>query len=331
MKANAGGQIDLRAVVGRESLIRSLWEILEQQSVVITADRRIGKTTILRKMQAEPRSGWVPVFQDLERHHSALDFAVAVYREVDRFLSGQNKVARRTRELIQKLGGTEVGGIVKLPPASQADWKEVLSRSIEDLIEENLKTERRLLFLWDEVPFMLANIRDREGEQTAMQVLDVLRALRQTHVGLRMVLTGSIGLHHVVRSLKEANYANAPVNDMAKVEVPPLAGEDAALLASELLKGEEIQVMHEADTAAKIAAESDGVPFFIHHIVRALRNRGGEVSTADVGAVVVGQLTDANDPWELLERDHYLKRDREGLVQFRFPLIRRWWKLNQGL
>ena len=33
----------------------------------------------------------------------------------------------------------------------------------------------------------------------------------------------------------------------------------------------------------------------------------------------------------LMERDHYLKRDEAGRYQFRFPLIRRWWKLNRGL
>jgi len=33
----------------------------------------------------------------------------------------------------------------------------------------------------------------------------------------------------------------------------------------------------------------------------------------------------------LLERDHYLKRNEDGCFRFRFPLIRRWWKINRGL
>jgi hypothetical protein len=33
----------------------------------------------------------------------------------------------------------------------------------------------------------------------------------------------------------------------------------------------------------------------------------------------------------LLERDHYLQRAGNGQYQFRFPLIRRWWKINRGL
>ena len=186
MKANPGGQIDIKAVVGREPLIKILWETVEQQSLVITAERRIGKTTIIKKMRDEPATGWAPVFQDLERCHSAAEFAMAVYKEIHQFLSTKGRFARRAKEWFTAMGGTEVGGLFKLPETAGPHWKDVLIRSVEDLIHENDATGAKLLFLWDEMPFMLANIRDREGEQTAMEVLDLLRALRQTHSGLRM-------------------------------------------------------------------------------------------------------------------------------------------------
>ena len=57
MKANPGGQIDFKAVIGRERLIQVLWETVEQQSLVITAERRIGKTTVIKKMRHEPVAG----------------------------------------------------------------------------------------------------------------------------------------------------------------------------------------------------------------------------------------------------------------------------------
>jgi len=41
MKANPGGQIIPDQVVGRDGLIRDLWETLERQSVLLTAERRI--------------------------------------------------------------------------------------------------------------------------------------------------------------------------------------------------------------------------------------------------------------------------------------------------
>lgn len=390
MKANPGGQIDTKSVIGRDRLIQTLWDTVALQSLVITAERRIGKTTVIKKMRDEPAMNWVPVFQDLERCHSAEEFAMAVYKEIHHFLSGKGRATRRAKELFTALGGTEVGGLFKLPQTGGSHWKDVLTRAIEDLIHENDATDKNLLFLWDEVPFMLANIRDREGEQTAMEVLDLLRSLRQTHAGLRMVITGSIGLHHVLSSLKDKNYANSPTNDMAAIDVPPLSEQDAIELAVSLIDGETLPSPDKPEVAAKIAREADCFPFYIHHIVKALKIRGLGATPDNVEHVVASQLVDANDPWELLhyreripiyygndqkavnrildqlavqqstasvnklldmlkgasqfddrdrllrllslmERDHYLKREEDGTYQFRFPLIRRWWKLNRGL
>ena len=260
MKANPGGQIDVKSVIGRDRLIKILWETVEQQSLVITAERRIGKTTVMKKMMAEPLAGWLPVYQDLETCHSAIEFAMAVYREVHQFLSGKGKITRRSKELFGALGGTELGGFFKLPEKAESSWKDVLTKAIEDLMHEN-DGKTKLLFLWDEVPFMLMNIRDNrrdgEGEQTAMQVLDHLRWLRQTHSGLRMVITGSIGLHHVITSLKDKKYGNAPLNDTASIDVPPLAPGDAAKLAALLVEGEGLTAHDLAKTAGSIAHEAD--------------------------------------------------------------------------
>lgn len=69
---------------------------------------------------------------------------------------------------------------------------------------------------------MLDNIckQQGEGEAAAMQILDVLRALRQQpNSRLRMVLTGSIGLHHVVSMLRQKGDPNSPINDMRRIEV----------------------------------------------------------------------------------------------------------------
>ncbi len=230
---------------------------------------------------------------------------MVVYREIHQFLSQRGKITRRARELFTALGGMEIGGVFKLPEKAGAQWKDVLTRSVEDLIHENDASGTRLLFLWDEMPFMLANIRDREGEQTAMEVLDLLRALRQTHSALRMIVTGSIGLHHVLSSLREKNYANSPVNDMASIDVPPLAPADAALLATLLIEGEALPSAEKRAAAETIAQEANCFPFYIHHIVKALKTRGLGATPETVRRVVTSQLVDANDPWELL---HYRER-----------------------
>jgi hypothetical protein len=152
---------------------------------------------------------------------------------------------------------------------------------------------------------MLQGISAREGEAIAMEILDVLRSLRQKHPAFRMVLTGSVGLHHVIRSLKDRGYANASVNDMYELEVPPLEHDDACQLARSLIAGERLATESLDETVAAIADAADGIPFYIHHIVRELKISNSTASPQTVANTVSAQLLDANDPWKL---GHYRER-----------------------
>ncbi len=221
-RANPGGQLGIDQILGRDELIKAIWEILENQSVMMTAERRIGKTSIIRKMQAEPPEGWVPVLQDLEQFHSANEFATAVYREVSAFLGMQANVLQQLRAIWDGLGGTEIGGVLKLPDGDKQSWKALLTTTIDNLVAN--QSDKKLLFLWDEMPYMLDSICNREGVEQAIAILDVLRALRhQHHPAFRMLVTGSIGLHHVIKRLQDEQYTNRPFNDVYSVEVTPLA------------------------------------------------------------------------------------------------------------
>ena len=43
-----------------------------------------------------------------------------------------------------------------------------------------------------------------------MEILDVLRALGQDYTQIRLVLTGSVGLHHILKELKEGRLPRFP-------------------------------------------------------------------------------------------------------------------------
>ena len=61
MKPNPGGIITGEAIIDREKEITSIWKTLENQSVVLTAERRVGKTSVLRKLEENPKNGWIPM------------------------------------------------------------------------------------------------------------------------------------------------------------------------------------------------------------------------------------------------------------------------------
>jgi ATP/maltotriose-dependent transcriptional regulator MalT len=61
MKANPGGQLTPGEVIGRDRLIRKLWRVLETRSLVLSAERRMGKTSVIKKMTAEASPSKLPI------------------------------------------------------------------------------------------------------------------------------------------------------------------------------------------------------------------------------------------------------------------------------
>lgn len=305
MKTNPGGQLSPENIIGRQREIDQIWENLESQSIYISAERRIGKSSILRKLEHEPRPGWTPIYRDLEGLHSAEELAFALHKDVDQFLSAGRRAKRRMTELAKLAAGSEIGGVFKLPDGKPVEWKTVLEKSVEDLADAFAKDGSRLLLLWDEVPFVLDNIAKRQGDKVAMQVLDHLRYLRQTYPCLRMVLTGSVGLHHVLAQLKRVGYANSPINDMVSFEVAPLLADDGTALARKLLIGESVKSSNVDAAASAIANSVDHFAFYVHHLVRRLKNLAIAAEPAAIADTLAKILRDPADPWELR---YYLTR-----------------------
>lgn len=301
MRANPGGTIAPADVVGRDELIARLWEVLERQSVLLTAERRMGKTCVIQKMQAEAPGTVLPVYRDLEKVRTPLEFADDVYRTVREYLSRRRKVAVRTQKLLSSLGGAEAVGL-RFPDNLSAHWKKLLASTLEDLAEHQ---DHLVVFFWDELPLMLRNIARGADEAQATALLDTLRGLRQTHPQLRMVYTGSIGLHHVIRDFRRGGYANSPVNDMLREELPPLTLPGATDLAARLLAGEGLSHDPLDPTPAAIAQAVDRVPYYIHHVVDQMKRRSTPCRPAQATELVASCLIDPHDPWVLR---HYRER-----------------------
>lgn len=302
MRANPGGQLDPAEVVGRDDLIRRLWRVLERQSLVLTAERRMGKTSIVKKMNVEADPELLTVFHDLEGLRSPLEFARLVFEDVQQYLSRRQRTCERVRSFLSEIGGGSLASVVTLPQIDPSHWKPLLVKTIEDLIEHQ---DRTLVFFWDEVPLMLHEIKQSSGEAVAMELLDTLRSLRQMNSRLRMVFTGSIGLHNVILSLKKSGHPNSPINDMLAVEVPSLAQKDAEHLAGLLLDGEGIATPDREKVCEAIAHQADYIPYFIHHLVDRMAGLGNAVTVETVGDAMTSFLTDPIDPWNLR---HYRER-----------------------
>jgi len=326
-----------------------------------------------------------------------------VLTDLKKYLSKKAKVSQWFRGLIESIQSVEVGGIIKIPSEKEKDWQSILEKVLTDACRHQTD---QLVFLWDEVPYMLQKIsaierRSGSRNNSALAIVDSLRALRNENPTLRMVFTGSVGLHHVLQDLRDGEFASQPTNDMEKVEIGPLTLHYARALARTLLHREDIRCTSEDAVVERIVELTDRVPFYIHRVVTRMALLEEDASPKTVEEVVDRQLTDVSDPWEMehfrnrlniyyrkqlasvegkvieaasvakallnhiaaeahpqsidecyadlksrmrfqdrdevvqilnsLAKDYYLTRNSRGRYEFRFPLVRKWWTLAQGL
>jgi hypothetical protein len=304
VKPNPGGQIDADEIVGRDGLVRQMWGILEGRSIYMNDLRRVGKTQILNRMEALAPESWLVIKRDLGGFHSAAEFAAWTFRDSHDLLGKAQRAFRRMEQLLGALKGTEIAGVLKLGNGAPASWQEVLSRTLSDLQEVLEQSEKRLVFLWDEVPFLLENIAQREGASVAMEVLDLLRSLSQSHSRIRFVLTGSVGLHHVLASLRAEGYVGSPLNHMERIAPGPLSPGDARALASALLSGASVACDDAEACAAAIAEATGNVPFYIHKLIVRLP-KDAPVGLAAIDRTVATEIAHPDNDWDFA---HY--RDR---------------------
>ena len=301
MQVNPGGRLQTDDVIGRDTDIASYWRVLERQGLVISAERRIGKTHIVLKMRDECRDGYLAFYQDLEAVHSIADLIRSIYSTVERSAGTTPRLKARAAKwsglLPKRIAGVEM-------PSGGNAWQVLLSDAIDDLIR--IADGKRVLMLWDEFPLMLHNLQRRKGHDSAIHLLDHLRALRLARADrLRFLFTGSIGLHLVLRSLRKAGSANDPVNDMLSLTVPPMARSDTRDLAAALLAETPAVPAQIPALAARIGQQVGGFPYYIHHVVDQLDQLRRPPELGDVASAVDRLVYDPHDPADL---NYYVNR-----------------------
>ena len=256
-------------VIGRDQCVKSLWEDLESSSLRLLAERRMGKTWIIRLALAKKPDWAVPLFFDAEKINSSPQFVWLLNKsmyenkaiEEDRleFIKKWYDVARR---LVQQLQGQSVGKI-EIPQIDP--WDSLLEDTFKHLVKRS--GEKRPVLIIDELPLYLDKLIKSNNSDDAIQLLDTLRAIRQEFNDVRMVFCGSLGLHVILDKLRRNGYTGSPYNNMPSFEVHPLAPEKAQYLAGCLLLGADIECTKLDDVATAIAEAGCGVPFYIQHMV----------------------------------------------------------------
>jgi hypothetical protein len=325
---NQRDRVPLSAIVGRDVLARQAWQMLAEKSIVLTAERRMGKTYLLYKLQGEAAvqqlnwvQGWLCLYQDLSGCSSPLEFVQSVFDTAQELLGLRRKAAEETRRFLSRFQELKVGPI-QLPKSAIPEWKGILRSIFADLSKQ--LSEDRVVFLWDEFPVMLDKIIEQEGgERIAGEILNVLHTLRAEYPRVRMILTGSVGLHHILNKLRQSGFNNPVNNDMDVLSVAPFEPDIAIDFARSQLESKAITCQDSIATATIIAQEVDNIPFYINGLVNRFRYHPQDRPlTIDIDIIrqeVRALLVDADNTWHMA---HYLDRIKNYYGDIDSELVR---------
>ena len=283
------GNIPPENVVGRSKEIEELYLLTESQSVVLSEIRRMGKTLFLQKFayvtikENRPNKAIHFDLMSVEDITELTDKVLDTLREKQK--NGWLKVQmNRCLLLYNRFKPEKID--VKLPyelpelsfklPEFKTEWKKALSACIEDLADRNQEENESLTLILDEMPYMLWQWILNNKAQDAIELLSLLRSLRQSlqeKGRIRFVICGSVGLDVVLNRLRtEFEYTAEPFNDAAKYSLEAMTNSDAILLC-ECLALSGFEFMENKENAIEeICRLTENLPFYINKLFGILQH-----------------------------------------------------------
>lgn len=180
---------------GRSVELEDAWHRLEHSHLLVSAPRRVGKTSLLFRLRDQATS------HGYEREHyidvSPCTEPSELYAKLRPVWSSSlRRSARALGQSTQVSAKLDVPGFkteVRLDPGQGPAQHQQLLDGLEAL-------DGRTLLLIDELPVVLARmLRSGAAHETVSALLYALRTVRQQVVGVRWVFAGSVGLDDLAR------------------------------------------------------------------------------------------------------------------------------------
>ncbi len=226
MKNSLGNPARGEAFYDRSKELKNIYRVLNANTnVYLAAPRRVGKTSILRKLEAEPKSGYCFIYVITESVEESNNYFKVLFEEILKSdaIKARQQISQSLRSGITTLL-SNVKSIhdVELREAGERDYYESLISLLT-----HLKAEYdHVVIMVDEFPQTIQNILDRSGQQAAETFLQRNRELRQ-HDNLldkvNFILTGSVSLFPMVEKVSELT----SINDIRTIQLEPLSDTEA--------------------------------------------------------------------------------------------------------
>lgn len=213
-------------------------EINKGNHILLSAPRRVGKTSIVRFLEQEKLKNANCIFRNIQDLKSEKEFYKTIYELIYESLKNNQKVFASLKNFFSGRGlkSIDVKGSIEFADKKEFDYKAEIEVLIGKLEENNTKV---ILFI-DELPDVLHHLHTNNKKEEAVGILKSIRAWRQNFDKniLLFVWTGSIGLRHVVSSISKSTN---DLNDLKEINFKPYTEEEALDYISKATKNATIK------------------------------------------------------------------------------------------
>ena len=272
----------------REDLENEIWEEIKKgNNILLTAPRRVGKTSVMKSLAEQSNNDYKLVFSNIQGIEEESGFYKMLYELILNCLNTSKRYKTQFKNYFQKIQISEVS----------TDGIKLERHDIDYLAEINLLVPQldvngeNIIFLIDELPEVLYNLHKKGKGGAANNILKNMRRWRQQKgfEKIQFVLAGSIGFHYVIDLI---GGRPADINDLYTIHCPTLdnnQGEIEKYIAW-ITKGATIRYNKNL-TAYLKEKISYFVPFFINLLVNEVnqnckKNNQRKITTNDIDKVV---------------------------------------------
>src|SRR5690606_14724870 len=158
---------------GRSEEQTRLWDRLETDDVLLLAPRRVGKTSLLYKLEATAEQhDFKPIYASVASHSTELAFLQALAQAVAGHGSLGTKIVSRAGKLLErvkKLSFNKISAELEIPP-----WQDVGA----DLLQPLQSAEPRCLVRLDGLPVFVLDLLRAHGRERTRHFLNWFRQVR---------------------------------------------------------------------------------------------------------------------------------------------------------
>lgn len=251
----------------REYEIADIWDAIESgTNVLISAPRRVGKTSIMYHLLDNPKEGYVVLYVNPESSENKNEFWYKLFQVLtdESFINTLGTKAKNIWDSIKSTRfNLSIEGI-SFNAGKIEDYEEAFKRIIKDL-----ESDTKIIIMIDEFAQVIDNMIKNDSVKNAEKFLQVHHGLRQDRKisdKVTFIYTGSIGLESVVSKINGIKY----INDLNSIIIPPLTYDESQKFVTMILKENDFEMeLEQIDYLLKKIEWL--IPFYIQLLMQELK------------------------------------------------------------